>query len=178
MASWKSLAIDDAAPLFDSFVFDPPTPAIDSNLAVGGVPAARSLLRVAIPPQLRDSADVVRATLILVPVGPVPGARADSFSVQAKAVVADLGAKSPLTTNAAFFGLETIRLNSSDTLRIEMTNLIRNWAADTSATTAFMLLQLPEAASYTQIRFYSTRAPAFRPALHVTYVRRYAFGVP
>lgn len=164
--------------LFDSFVFDPPTPAIDSNLAVGGVPAARSLLRVAIPPQLRDSADVVRATLILVPVGPVPGARADSFSVQARGVVADLGGKSPLTTNPAFFGLETLRLNSSDTIRIEMTNLIRNWAADTSATTSFMLLQLPEASSYTQIRFYSTRAPAFRPALHVTYVRRYAFGAP
>ena len=162
--------------LFDSFVFDPPTPATDSTLAVGGVPAARSLLRVAIPPELRDSADVVRATLILVPVGPVAGARADSFSVQAKAVIADLGGKSPLTTTTA--GLETVRLNSSDTIRIEMTSLIRNWAVDTSATTAFMLLQLPEAASYTQIRFYSTRAPAFRPALHVTYVRRYAFGTP
>jgi hypothetical protein len=173
----RDTSVNRGAP-FDSFVFDPPTPPIDSNLAVGGVPAARSLLRVVIPPQLRDSADVVRATLILVPVGPVPGARADSFSVLARPVVADLGAKSPLGINSAFFGVETVRLNSSDTIRIEMTNLIRSWAVDTSATTAFVLSQAPEAGSYTQIRFFSTRAPAFRPALHVTYVRRYAFGTP
>jgi hypothetical protein len=59
-----------------------------------------------------------------------------------------------------------------------MTNLIRVWALDTTATTAFVLGQLPEAATYTQLRFYSTRTPAFRPALHVTYVRRFPFGTP
>jgi hypothetical protein len=41
-----------------------------------------------------------------------------------------------------------------------------------------MLGQAPEGASYTQIRFYSTRSPAFRPTLHITFVRRYAFGAP
>ena len=40
---------------FDSFVLNPTTPPLDSNLAVGGTPATRSLLRVAIPPLLRDS---------------------------------------------------------------------------------------------------------------------------
>lgn len=164
--------------LFDSFVFTPPTPALDSNLAVGGVPAARSLLRVAIPGLLRDSADVVRATLILVPVGPVPGAAGDSFIVVARPVVTDLGAKSPLSTNSAFFSLKTVHLNDADTVRIEVTNLIRAWALDTTSTTALVLGQLPEAAAYTQIRFYSTRTPAFRPALHVTYVRRFPFGAP
>jgi hypothetical protein len=163
---------------FDSFVFTPPTPALDSNLAVGGVPAARSLLRVAIPGLLRDSADVVRATLILVPVGPVPGASGDSFTVVARPVLADLGGKSPLSSNAAFFSLQTVHLNDADTVRIDMTNLIRTWTLDTTATTAFVLGQLPEAAAYTQLRFYSTRTPAFRPALHVTYVRRFAFGAP
>jgi hypothetical protein len=166
--------------LFDSFVFNPPTPPLDSNLAVGGSPSARSLLRVKIPELLRDSADVVRATLILVPVGPVPGARGDSFAVFARPVITDLGAKSPLSTNATFFGLAPVRLNgAADTMRIEMTTLIRAWArADTTAITSFVLQQRPEGSSYAQIRFYSTRAPAFRPALHVTYVRRYAFGTP
>jgi len=37
---------------------------------------------------------------------------------------------------------------------------------------------VPEAASFTEIRFYSSRAPAFRPALHVTYVKRFPFGTP
>jgi hypothetical protein len=171
-------AFVDRETIFDSFVFDPPTPALDSNLVVGGVPAARSLLRVAIPPALRDSADVVRATLILVPVGPVPGAAGDSFAVVARPVLSDLGAKSPLGSNPALFGHQRVHLNSTDTVRIELTNLIRTWARDTTAATAFVLGQVPEAASYTQIRFYSTRTPAFRPALHVTYVRRYAFGTP
>ena len=165
-------------PIFDSFVFNPPTPPIDSNLAVGGVPAARSLLRVKIPALLRDSADVVRATLVMVPVGPVPGAPADSFTILARAVIADLGAKSPLSTNSQFFGTHLVHLNAADTLRMELTDLVRSWALDSTLTPALMLGQAPEAASYTQIRFYSTRAPAFRPTLHITFVRRYTFGAP
>ena len=164
--------------LFDSFVLTPPTPPLDSSLAVGGAPAARSLVRVAIPRLLRDSGDVVRATLILVPAGSVPGAAGDSFTVVARPVVADIGAKSPLSTNSAFFGGQTVRLNVADTVRIDVTKLIRAWAQDTSVATALVLGQRLEASSYTQIRFYSTRAPAFRPALHITYVRRYAFGAP
>lgn len=165
-------------PLFDSFVFNPPTPAIDSNLAIGGAPAARSLLRVKIPALLRDSADVVRATLIMVPVGPVPGAPADSFTILARAVIADLGAKSPLSTNRDFFGTHVVHLNAADTLRMELTDLVRSWALDSTLASALMLGQAPEGASYTQIRFYSTRSPAFRPTLHITFVRRYAFGAP
>jgi hypothetical protein len=121
----------------------------------------------------------VRATLILVPVGPVPGAAGDSFVVLARPVLTDIGAKSPLSTSASFFGSTTVHVNApADTVRIELTNLIRAWSLDTTAATAFVLSQLPEAASYTQVRFYSTRAPAFRPALRVTYVRRYPFGTP
>jgi hypothetical protein len=165
-------------PIFDTFVFNPPTPAIDSNLAIGGAPAARSLLRVKIPTLLRDSADVVRATLIMVPVGPVPGAPADSFTILARAVIADLGAKSPLSTNRDFFGTHVVHLNAADTLRMELTDLVRSWALDSTLASALMLGQAPEGASYTQIRFYSTRSPAFRPTLHITFVRRYAFGAP
>lgn len=182
-------AIAQRGPNFDSFVFTPPTPPVDSNLAVGGAPAARSILRFAIPPILRDSADVVRATLILVPVGPVPGAAGDSFEVVARPVVADLGAKSPLTLNSDFWFRQRVYVNDPDTVRMEITNLIRAWALDTTAVTAFVLglpprfvdgpvRRTPEGSSYTQIRFYSSRTPAFRPAVHITYVKRYAFGTP
>lgn len=169
-------AFADRQTLFDTFVFDPPTPALDSNLAVGGAPSARSLLRVNVPSVLRDSADVVRATLVLVPVAPVPGAPGDSFTVIARPVVADLGAKSPLSDNTALWGSTAVRLNTADTLRIELTNLVRVWALDTTAATALVLGQIPEAATYAQIRFYSSRTPAVRPALHITYVRRFPFG--
>ena len=67
---------------------------------------------------------------------------------------------------------------SADTVAIELTDLIRAWAQDTTAPTAFFLAHVPEAASFTEIRFYSSRALAFRPALRVTYVKRFPFGTP
>ena len=163
---------------FDSFVFDPPAPPLDNNLAVGSVPSARSLMRVAMPAFLHDSIDVVRATVILVPVAPVQGAPGDSFSVIARPVLTDIGAKSPLSSATSFYGRTTIHIGSADTVRIELSDLVRAWALDTSATTTFVLGQVPEAASYTEIRFYSSRTPAFRPALHVTYIKRFPFGSP
>jgi len=165
------------APSFDTFAFDPPSAPLDSNLTVGGVPSARSLIRVNIPPFLHDSIDVVRATVVLVPVAPVPGVASDSFRILVRAVLADLGAKSPLALEPS--GLAVVHVGSTDTLRIEITDLVRAWTVfDTTAATAFFLGQLPEATSFTEIRFYSSRAPAFRPALHVTYIKRFPFGQP
>ena len=163
-------------PKFDSFVFDPPIAALDSNLAVGGVPSARSLVRVAFPAFLRDSFDVVRATVILVPAVAALGSPADSFTVLARPIQTDLGAKSPLSLGSG--GSVVVRPGSTDTVRIELTNLVRSWALDTTIATAFFLGQQPEATSFTEIRFYSSRAPAFRPALHLTYVKRFPFGEP
>ena len=166
------------APSLDSFVFSPPTAALDSNLAVGGVPSARSLLRVAIPAFLHDSIDVVRATAILVPVAAVPGVAIDSFTILARPVLTDLGGKSPLGANTADFAHVVIHPGSTDTVRIEITNMVRTWVADTTRPRAFFLGQVPEATSFTEIRFYSSRTPAFRPALQVTYVKRFPFGAP
>lgn len=164
------------APRFDSFVFDPPTPPLDSNLAVGGVPSARSLVRVALPAFLHDSFDVVRATVILVPASAALGSRADSFTVLARSIQTDLGAKSPL--GAIPGGSVVVYPGATDTVRIELTELVRAWAVDTTLPRAFFLGQQLEATSFTEIRFYASRAPAFRPALHLTYVKRFPFGKP
>jgi len=163
-------------PTFDSFVFDPPTQPLDSNLAVGGAPSARSLVRVAMPTFMHDSIDVVRATLILVPVSAAPGVASDSFFVLARPVQSDLGGKSPLSLDPG--GNVVIHPGSADTVRIEITDLVRSWSVDTTLATAFFLGHQPEATSFTEIRFYSSRTPAFRPRLHVTYVKRYPFGEP
>ena len=176
--------------IFHSFVFNPPNPPVDDNLAVGGAPSARSLVRVAFPPSLRDSVDVVRATLILVPTAPVQGFRSDSFAVLARAVLTDLGAKSPLSTSA-LFGRATVHIGTADTIRIEITDIFRSWVTDTSIATSLALSWMPnaaataraiagrgvEASSFTQVRFFSSRA-SLRPALHVTYVKRFPFGTP
>lgn len=164
------------APQFDSFVFDPPTAPLDSNLSVGGAPSARSLVRVAMPAFLRDSFDIVRATAMFVPVAAVPGSPADSFALIVRPVQTDLGAKSPLA--AAASGSVIVHPGTTDTVRIELTDLVRAWAIDTTLPTMFFLTQQPEAQSFTEIRFYSSRAPAFRPALHLTYLKRFPFGEP
>jgi hypothetical protein len=159
-----------------SFVFDPPNAALDDHLTVGGSASARSLLRVAVPPFLHDSIDVVRATLILVPAVPVQGVASDSFAVIARPLLTDLGRKSPLSTVTALNGITTVRPNAPDTVRIEISDLVRTWVADTTIATGFMLVPAPEGSTYSEIRFFSSRG-AQRPALHVTYVKRFPFGV-
>jgi hypothetical protein len=130
------------------------------------------------PAFLHDTIDVVRATLILVSVSAVRGAPSDSFSILARPVLADLGAKSPLGTNSTLYGSTAIHIGALDTVNIEITNLVRAWSLDTTMATAFILGQVPEATSYTELRFYSSRAPALRPGLRVTYVKRFRFGLP
>ena len=163
---------------FDNFVFDPPSAPLDSNLTVGGVPSARTFLRVAMPAFLHDSIDVVRATLVLVPVNAVPGVPSDSFALEGRNVTTDIGAKSPLGTTSSLIATTFIHIGSPDTVRLEVTNLVRAWSLDTTQVTTILLRQLPEGATYTQARFYSSRAPAFRPSLQVTYVHRFQFGKP
>jgi len=175
---------------YDGFVFDPPSAALDSNLTVGGVPAARALLRIALPPAIRDSSQIIRATLIFVPVAPVPALPSDSFFLMVNQVAADLGAKSPPANNplaplSVLFGP-----GLADTVQIEVTSLLRFWQLDTTSVTAVYLRLLAldrvdstqlngsEGTTFTALRLYSSRTPAFRPALRLTFVRRFKFGEP
>src|SRR5256884_6111322 len=58
--------------------------------------------------------------------------------------------KSPLSS--AFSATRTIHIGAADTVTIELTDLVRAWAQDTTAQTAFFLAHVPEAASFTEIR--------------------------
>ena len=159
-----------------SFVFAPPPAPLDSTLAVGGVPSTRSLLRVAFPRVIRDSAQIIRATLFLVPAVAARGAPADSFVIEARSVFADFGAKSPIDLRLS--DTTVIRPDSTDTVKIEVTNLLQAWAADSTHPTVLVLLPEREAQLFGEIRFYPSVAAAFRPTLQVTFVRRFPFGVP
>ena len=163
---------------FSSFVFDPPPPPPDSTLAVGGVPSARSFLRVAFPHFIRDSSQIIRGTLTLVPVAPVQGAPSDSFVVEAHTVFTDVGAKSPIIVDATRTDTAIIHIGPRDTAQIEVTNLLQFWASDTTRATTLVLRAKQEAASFSLIRFYPSVAQAFRPALRITFVRRFPFGAP
>jgi hypothetical protein len=161
---------------FASFVHDPPPAPRDSTLAVGGVPSARSILRVAFPRSLRDSTQIIRATLFLLPAVPARGAPADSFVVEVRSVLADFGAKSPIDPRLG--DTTVIHPGATDTLAVEVTNLLQLWAADSTLPTTLMLRARAEVQSFGEVRFYPSIAQAFRPALEVTFVRRFPFGVP
>ena len=164
------------AAAFASFVFAPPPAPIDSTLAVGGVPSARSLLRVTLPKVIRDSGQIIRGTLILVPAVAARGAPADSFMIEARTVFADFGGKSPV--DLRFGDTTVIHVGSTDTVKIEVTNLLQIWAADSTRPTVLVLRPEREAQEFGEIRFYPSVAAAFRPTLQVTFVRRFPFGVP
>jgi hypothetical protein len=161
---------------FESFVRNPPPPLIDSTLTVGGAPSARSIIRVAFPRVIRDSSQIIRATLSLVPAVPAAGVPIDSFAVEVHAVLVDLGAKSPIAIDVTHTDSTMIHIGTTDTIQVEVTNVLQAWAADSTQPTTFVLAARDEAQSFAEIRFYPTIAAAFRPSLRITYVRRYPFG--
>jgi len=161
---------------FATFVFAPTPAPIDSTLAVGGVPSAHSLLRVVFPKVIRDSSQIIRATLYLVPAVPARGTPADSFVVEARNVLADFGAKSPI--DLLLGDSVMIHPGATDTVKIEVTNLLQQWAADSTRPTVLLLRPEREAQIFGEIRFYPSVATAFRPTLQITFVRRFPFGAP
>ena len=163
---------------FAGFVFDPPPAPLDSTLAVGGVPAARSILRVAFPRAIRDSGQIIRGTLILVPAVAAAGAPVDSFVVEAHAVFADFGAKSPIVVDVTRIDTTMIHVGATDSVQLEITNLLKFWQSDTTLPTVIVLKAKYEARDFSEVRFYPSAAAAYRPAIRVTYAPRYPFGKP
>jgi hypothetical protein len=151
-----------------------------SLLTVGGAPASRSLIRFDLPPRIRDSATVIRATLELTPAAPVSGLPSDPARLLARAVLADLGAKSPVESRVA--GVDTIPVGTSGTVGIEIVRLMQQLWLGTSRPTA-LVISLPqdlEAGSFARPVFYSTRAPdpAVRPRLRISYLLSFPFENP
>jgi hypothetical protein len=156
--------------------------AVDSTLlVVGGSPASRALIRFDLPPRIRDSASVVRATLELTPVTPISGLPTDPARLRARAVLSDLGAKSPVESR---FGVaaDTVEAGTSGTVGIEVVRLMQQlWLG--SSRPAALVLSLAsdlEASSFSRPVFYSTRAadPAVRPRLRISYLLSFPFENP
>ncbi len=172
-----------------TFVLSNPAAPLDTNLTIGGMPTARSLLRMKLPRFIRDSSFVVRATLLLVPSQAAQGVASDSFVIFAQRVEADFGGKSPLAI-ARFLGDSAVsdtagvRIGATDTVRFELLPIVRLWQADTTAPQAVMLVMRShgdlgttfEGGTLAEMRFYSSRNAALRPALRVTYIPRFKFG--
>jgi hypothetical protein len=166
-------------PAFNAFVTDSPPVPDDAFLTVGGEPSARALLRFDLPEDIEDSATIVRATLELVPRSPILGLPSDPALLQAKALLADLGAKSPVTTDTRFITSDTLTVGSADTVRLDVTPIVRLWQGASTRPEAVFLSLLPEGASFTRPVFGSTRSGAVgAPRLRITYLKPFPFENP
>jgi hypothetical protein len=178
-AKLRTLAL---GPQFNSSLTAVPQPDDSTLLAVGGEPSARALLRFALPARIRDSATIVRATLELTPVTPITGLPSDPVRMQARTVLADLGAKSPVSSAIGRVPADTLQPGTSGTVSLEAVHLVQLWQGTANRPTALMLSLAPEleAASFSHPVFYSTRAAdsTVRPRLRISYLLSFPFENP
>jgi hypothetical protein len=168
---------------FNGFVTQTPYTPTPGTLLVGAEPSSRAFIRFTLPARIKDSATVVRATLELLPVSPILGLSTDPGFLQSRAVLSDLGPKSPLaspSTQPSLVSLDTLPLATSDTVRIDITRTVQFWQTSTEQLEEVALLLLPEASSFTRARFGSTSplSPAGPPRLRITYLLPFPFESP
>ena len=173
---------------FNTFVTENTVPINSDFLTVGGAPSARSLLRFDLTSRIgsRDSAQIVRATLKLVPTASIPGIPNDLATLRVRGVQSDIGAKSPRCgfSIGSPCGTWVIRelievplvVGSSDTVSIEVSDLVRGWQGERGSARSLFLDLDPEAASFTRPEFGSSRTPGFTPIIELTYVLPFPFG--
>jgi hypothetical protein len=158
------------------FVSQTVLPVDPDLLTVGGAPSARALIRFKLSEYLQDSVQILRASLELIPTGPINGLPHDSAQVEARNVLTDLGAKSP--TGALIGGPVGITEGAADTVRIEIVSLVRSWQGSSPLPGAVIVSLLPEGSSFARPVFYSTRSLTGQPRLRITYAPRFTFQRP
>ena len=163
--------------LFDSFVDEnplaPPSPDLTT---VGGAPSSRALLRFDLPARIRDSSQIIRATLQLVPTAPIVALPGDSAVLDVRGIFSDLGPKSPrISTSPSLLLVEPLTPGATDTVFVEVTSIARLWHAENRPPTAFFIAVGQEAGSFTFAQFGSSRSASGRPSLRITYALPYPF---
>jgi hypothetical protein len=166
------------APAFATFVSQSIPPLDQSLLTVGGAPSARTLIRFPWPANLKDSAQLVRATLELVPTAAIPGLHGDTALISARAILADFGSKSPATNDGFVIATEPLVEGQTDTVRFEVRRALVSWQGSNPTPPAFIIQLFPEASSFTRATFGSTRTPGFEPRLRITYAATFPFEEP
>jgi hypothetical protein len=167
---------------FNTFVTQSSVVPDDTLLLVGGEPSSRALVRFGLTDAFLDSTTIVRATLELTPARPIIGLPTDASAIQVLAVIGDLGAKSPLSSDVNFIRQDTLPTVQSDTVQIEMTRIVQLWQSSRSRPQSIFLRLIPEGASFARAAFFSTRSPSggvlVAPRLRITFQRAFPFENP
>jgi hypothetical protein len=146
-----------------------------SDLEVGGLPTARSLLRFDIPPFILDSSTIVSATLQLVPTAPAVGVPGEMLRVVARAVRADLGRKSPVTNDTA---VALVEAASQDTVEFNFSTIAGVWRTDPDRPRALVLVLEPEASTIGSVRFGGSTTASAIPTVKLIFSRPFRFEKP
>lgn len=149
------------------FTVRPPTTTPGSTvLTVGGFPSKRAFMRFALPPFLRDSATIIRATLEMDGVAPVAGLPGDSVRIDVRGLLADFGVKSPIVGDR---GATTFMRNGEQDLSVDVTSLVTLWQGATPLPAALRLELGSEWSSFLQPAFFSSQSASGGPKIRITY---------
>lgn len=162
-----------------------PAPAPPQTLNMGGLPATRIYMRFQIPSYIVDSSTVVRAALVLTQLPNRTIDPADSVTVSPALVLATSVVVDPAKAAQilAAIPLAPVRFAVGDSGQktLELGPAFAFWHGLDEATTprAIVLRSSFEGVSPLQARFFSTEAaPALRPKLLISYIRRTPLGLP
>ena len=129
-----------------------------------------------LPPVIADSSEIVRATLLFVPLEPALGAPADTFFVVAEGLGADFGAKSPIRPIVDSLLVRTpVGVGSTDTVSVDVSALLALWQDFPDQVRSLVIRLDLEGASPAELRLASTRILGMEPAIRVTYVPPFRF---
>jgi len=155
---------------FKTFVADTASVPAPASLRVGGTSGARVFIKLNVPTQLVDSMVVVRASLLIPPPAPVPGAPGDTFSLRVLPLGTDFGPKSPLA-DSTYGGYAKVAVGSADTVVLDLTRAFLLWRSNAVMPHTVMLgmVRSEEAGSVDAFDLPDQGSPANRAILRITY---------
>ena len=169
---------DNRVAKFDTHIFpDFAGPGQPQTLEIGGDPVSRAFLKMTLPDVILDSSQVISATLLLVPTEPLAGIPTDTINFVAGALGADFGAKSPLlfSPNDLALSATPLAVGSSDTLALNVTNVIALWQSNSNRVRSMAIVMQREGGSVGVLRVGSVTHPTLKPTLRLIYVPPFEF---
>lgn len=155
---------------FKTFVADTASAPAPGSLRVGGTSGARVFIKLNVPTVLVDSTVVVRASLLIPPPAPVPGAPGDTLSLRVLPLGTDFGPKSPLA-DSTYGGYTRVAVGSADTVVLDLTGAFLLWRGNAVMPHTVMLgmVRSEEAGSIDAFDLPDQASVAGRAILRITY---------
>jgi hypothetical protein len=154
---------------FESVRADNPDPDL---LYLGGPRSGRAIIRFAIPIAIKDTAQILKATLELTPAGALeglPGAVL-SDSISSRTVTVDLGSKSPpVSTSASPIQSGLAASGTTGPVEINVLPFVQQWRPKNGPPQVLIVFHNQENVGFMQPVFHSTRSAIGHPLLRIIY---------